>query len=352
MTARKGKPAPPAARDEEAEQRDTLATMLEEFGPAGHTVKLYRQSDTPPRRMDYVATLELTPTLVEDVQAKFGGGVYRGQVHNETGFMRGRSINFSIAGRAKIRDEEEGRPGGDRITRLEEKIDKLSEKPANGDGVERVVNIITGIATALTPLLAPLLARNGGGDVVATLTLVKDAEERGERRGQQLGTLLAGGGGSTDSLADVAKAYLPQLVTLVSQNVKVRQQQNGATPVAEVAPPAPPALPPGEVLPREYDWLPTLRPVYGQLAREADENNDPGLIADYALSKMPAPLLEAIQRASMLPDFRDRMRAELATVAAAHSEWLDEFLARIIEDCAPEVPAPPTSTRTAKGKKK
>lgn len=345
---------------EEEEPRDPIADLRAQFGMEGYRLKLERYNETPPKHWEYVAMIEPSEELHEYIMSEYGGGKYRIQVRTASGYQKGGLFSLNIAGLSKSPQDRNG-AGGEQLARLEKVVERLAERPAtNGDeALTRIVAIITTIATAATPIIAALMNRPAtqGADVATTLQLVSDAEARGRRLGEQLGTLTAaaaggGGGERSDSLGDVAREYLPKIVDLARDNMKRRH--NGAAPApvppGDTAPvatiPAPALLPDASDLAQEYRWLAQLRPYYGRLLQEAARDRDPALVADVALSEMDVPTLEAVARAAQRPDFTDTLNVELAAIHFRHADWLHDFLERIIENSQPEEPTPP------KGRKK
>ena len=328
-----------------ADPAEEIAGILDQLGAADATIRLMRQRREPPRIYQHLAMLPLSLDMIEEVQAQFGGGDYKAHVHNGPERVKGRTVTFSIAGKPKAfhADDETAQP--DRIAALQDEIRQLREAQTKDDGVAKIVATFTAITTALTPLVKPLLENMGsnkGGDLNGTLMLLQAAETKGEARGRELGKLLAGGG-SEHSMSDVALAYLPTLKDMVAA------RKNAPTPAAlSTVSPSPvtdaPAPMPGQTqntddLPAEYEWLRIVRPIYGRLQQQAQLNVDASLIAEYAMAQVSAQsdeLADAIEAATQRADFRERMRQELAPIAARHAQWVDEFITAVIEQCGPE----------------
>lgn len=346
-------------REVDEQPPDDLSELLAQYG-SGYRVKIQRQSDAPPRNWLYVETMDLTPEVVEDVKERFGGGNYRGLVYDGVKYVRGGTMTFSIAGRAKREDDGES-AATDRLGRLEAAVLKLVEKPEGG-GIAAGVALVTSMIAALTPIIAPFVAKigagGGGADVVTTLQLMQDAETKGYAQGEQMGKLLAGV--PTDGgIAEVAKQNLPVVLGLIRDQIKSRAP--GTAPAASAPPVA--IVEDARVqvdanpLPSEYDWLPTLRPFYPRIAAQADNDTDPTVIADFALSQMDPPLVVAIQAATKRDDFLPVMRGELASIAQTHHQWVEEFLGQVVNACREEADAttvPPVAktTRTTKSPRK
>lgn len=340
MAARKRsipvQPAPALTEDDEG--REALSTILSEYGGAGgYNVKLQRQSTTPPRMWLYLATVELTPDFVDDIQARFGGGLYRGTLYQGSKYMAGRVLKFAIDGKPKSADDDDTSQDAGRLARLEEAIAKLSEPKSNGNGLTDGVALVTTLIAALVPVLKS--PAGNGPDAVALLALMNTAEEKGERRGRELGRLESGG---TDSMASVAEKYLPPIISLMRdkrERIDQAPASNGAG--APPPPPQPVALPQPSMAPTqepepEYFWLAALRPYYAAVVAQANADADPEVIADFAVMKFDDDLCNAIYTASSRGDFTAIMRREFAPIFSTRPDWLAEFLARIVQAVTPD----------------
>lgn len=345
----KRKARPKIAESAEERERDGLAALLNEFGAIGYQVKLYRQSDAPPRVWLYLNKLEMSPELVEDVQSQYGGGSYRALVYDGQKYVKGGTILFAIAGKPRLDDDAAG--GGDRLARLERQLERIAEPKTNS--VEQGVTLITGIIAALTPLVAPLLTllkpRENGGSVVETLQLVSDAEARGEARGRTIGTLEADKGGA--SLGDVANQYLPAIVSVLDNNRKQRALPAGAAPATPEAAPAAAVTPAPFPVPTttpepEYLWMQELRPFHPRLMQQARADTDPAIVADFALAQMPDELLAAIATAAARSDFTTILTTELVTIGQQYPAWVENFVFRVWQVSQPEPAAAAPKART------
>jgi len=347
MAARKRsnpvQPAPNATDDDEI-GREALTTLLDEYGSAGgYSVRLQRQSPTPPRIWLYVASLDLTPDLVEDVRLRFGGGNYRGVLYQGSKYMPGRVLKFAIDGKPKSPDDDDAETNQDtgRLARLEEAIAKLSEPKSNGNGLTDGVALVTTLIAALVPVLKS--PAGNGPDAVALLALMNTAEEKGERRGRELGRLESGG---NDSMVSVAEKYLPPIISLMrDKRERIDQAPASVAPAPISSPPAviqqpQPSMAPTQEPEPDYFWLASLRPYYAAVVSQANADADPEVIADFAVMKFDDDLCNAIYTASSRPDFTAIMRREFAPIFSTRPEWLAEFLARIVLAVTPDQELP------------
>lgn len=334
-------PAPPltTAQNEEENERATLDTLLDEYGASGYMLKISRQKETPPRLWQYLATMELTSELVEDVKAQYGGGNYRGLLYSGVKYVQGKVLRFSIAGRPKL-DEEPDSPSDDRMTRLEVALAKLSE-PKSGNPLNEGLVLVTGLIAALVPVFKSTGSGGNHQDPAVLLALMQGAEERGERRGREIGRLENGAQG--DGMSATVKEYMPSIISLMKDKAT---RQIAAPPESPAALPAPaatdsPAAQPVNPAPTvplepEYAWLAALRPFYGALAQQADDNADPEIIADFALMKFDDELIRIVHESTSRPDFHAIMRRELRAISLRHPEWVDAFVTRIVTGVDPD----------------
>ena len=309
-------------------ESDTLADLIAQHG-GGNRAKLSRFTVTAGiKRWEYIDTVDVTPTLLDDVKQTYGGGAYRALVSRHDGtYIKGGTLTFDIAGKSK--DPRDDEIADDRLTRLETALAQKTKPSDIGDVVKNITLVVTALGAVLTPII-PLLRANGGTDPVHLLGLLQDAETKGEQRGREYGKLLAGTG--TDSLADVATKFFPPLMSLVGENMKRQRAESAPIPA-----PVPDAVAVVDALPLEYQWLPALRPFYHHIAGQARAERNPDIIADFALQQMDDTLLQAVTAAARRDDFKPVMLGELATVAIHAPDWLNDFLERIISETLPEI---------------
>lgn len=356
------KPAPIAD-----DRPEIVQQLLAQYGQSGYRSDVKRLTLSRPQRWESLGRIDLTTNLEDDVRQLYGGGDFKCYTLESDGtYVKGAIIPLTIGGPPKFPSE----PGTEstELARLEAKIAELSAAKSD-DGTERMIKLFAMVTAAAAPIVTGLVGllkdnNRGGGDVVETLRLVQDAETRGEERGKQLGTLIAGG--AEPGLGATAAQYLSPLLELAKmQMAKSRHpgQPVGTTPVVMTPPPGTavpsPATPnAGEVLQREYDFLPTLRPHYPALYPHAQADTDPGIVADFSLTYLSEDLMEAARAAVLREDFKPTMRAEFTAVQLRDSDgnptqvvafpaaWVEKYLECVIFALSPDEPPP------AKGGKK
>lgn len=338
-----------------APERDPIADLLAQFDPTGIKAKLNR-IDPKTRKAAYLETIDpINPaTLQEDVQAKHGGGEYRAYIYVNNEYMPGKYLDFSIAGLPKAPNEEE------RLARIEAKIG-APPAAANGAGLTMIRDIVaigTPLVAGLGAVLIPLLTRKDGSSAAELLKLTQDAEDRGERRGVEMGRLKASRNGEGENgMMAVANAYLPPLLQAWTDRRRGDAPQTNPSPQTDAMPapdraqlsPADPARMP------EYAWLTKVRPFLPHLVNQAKIGAQPGVVMEFALSQIPNETLQAIDTATTRPDFQTIMRVELLAHLHQYPEWADEFLAELIEFAHPsgdDDDAPPPAPRAKAGRKK
>ena len=338
MPARTRKKAPAPAEAPEDVGAESIAELVAQFSQANTRCRLFRFNETA-RRLEYVTTLAPTVDLIEKTQQSYGGGEYTARLCDDSGkLIKGASIRFTIAGPARYPDEL-----------LEAPRAVVHAAPVDSS-VERLVTIVTALVGAVTPLVVPLLTRKPAEaqSITDTLALMQAAEDRGERRGEQLGELRARGGREPkESITDVAKAFVPVVSSLIDKVQMRRQEQPGQPPRAPQLE-APPALP-APAVPTGYEWLATLRPYYPMLLQQAARGNDPAMLADFTLDQCDDELFTKVETAAQAPGFLETLTRDMPGLATSHPEWLAAYLARIVENCQPETePAIDLTTRERK----
>lgn len=343
MTPRK-KAVIPLESPEPFNEVDELMAQLD----GGSIIAKLQRENLTTKRWDHVGRLEpVTADFLDDVRAAYGGGNYRARFYNGGQYIKGGYKSFSVAGKPKD-DDDDTKPGA-----------PAAAAPAVKSGVEwakDIAAVVTPLAAALATLV-PIFrgSGNSGTDVVKTVSMLHEAEERGERRGRTIGQLEAGGPREKEAtMLDVAREYAGPFFKLMAD----RQQAHQAPP-QQIPPQHPPAqlpapmAPPLPTLHAAYSFLVPIRPAYAMLAAQASTDRDPGVIADFVLAQMDEPQLRAMVTATTREDFMATMRAELAPIAERYPEWLDDFLSRIVQVCQQEeeeeTPAP--SPKAKRGKK-
>ena len=65
----------------------------------------------------------------------------------------------------------------------------------------------------------------------------------------------------------------------------------------------------GPPMPAEYQWLVALRPFRASIEREAEQDTDPNVVADYALEKLKnSPMEAAVYACALREDFAPTLR--------------------------------------------
>ena len=306
---------------------ESIAELVQQFGEHSTKCRLFRRNDST-QRLEYLATTLPSVDLIEKTQQSYGGGYYSVQLCDDAGkIVKGAHMRFTIAGPSRFPDDDAPRAAV-----------QAREPAAIDSGVERLVTIVTALVGAVSPLVVPLLNRKPAAEqsITDTLALMQAAEERGERRGEQLGALRAGGPSQPrESLADVARAYVPLVSTLIQS---ARMKPNGATPAAVPVPAAiaAPVAAPAAPVPDGYEWLATLRPYYPMLLQQAARGNDAAMLADFTLDQCDDALFELVEAAAQRPGFAETLTADMPAIAQQHPEWLAAYLARVVENCQPQ----------------
>lgn len=306
---------------------DPLDALLAEFSESGHYVKLQRQTERAPRVWQHIGRIELSHDMVEDVREQFGGGAYKALIYTALHKYK-RTVDFHVAGRPKVLEGEEvsaatSLPVPDYVARIEALLERMKPAAPPVDPLDTALKIV-----ALMQKSEPAVA---GADVATTLKMLQDAEERGERRGMQLGELKAGGGGG-DSLGDVAAKYLPGLIDVMRANTPAHPAPVAyvPTPVAPASAPAP-AIVPALTLPAGYEWLAELLVLYPRLHQQAVTSRDPEVIADFAVEQFSDELADRIAAVSARDEFVMTVIGALPPQSAQYHEWFVRFLERMRE---------------------
>lgn len=334
--------------DAPADDTSELDEVLAQFDNVGITARLSRYNEAvSPKRWDYVGTIEpVTPTIEDDVKERFGGGSYRMRLYKDGVYLKGKGyVTFSINGRPKDADASAVHASPAQPQKSTE--EKIKEWVPLGVAVSTAIATIIG-ALKPAPSTAP-----AGPDMLSTLKMVRDAEETGQRRGEMIGELKAGMPREKGGMMEVAQSFAGPFFKMLEK----RQELAAGNPPQQ-SPPMANQLPPTTStdttapLSEGYGFLAPMRPFYPQLAAQAQSNVDPEIIADFVLAKMSAEHLHAIQTAARRPDFIATMQTELAPIVTEFPDWVDDFLARIIEAATlEEEPDPPPTTKRVRAKK-
>lgn len=322
---------------------EQLSSLLEELGGAGYRVRMDRKDSRG--ELEYLGTVDLTPDLLDDVRARWGGGRYRGRVVNARGGYE-RSLTFGIAGAP--RDPEPapapvaGAAAPDRLAHLEAIVTRLgeqlggtlarlerSERPDDLQQFARFATLMRELAPAATNTPAPAAPADPLDSLTRLLTFQSALEERMGPRG---------GGGPAFDVAALVRDGVKPLVGVLEKKIDLEREamlRRGGRPVAVVereaaAPaPAPLAQTPLALLVHQ---LPGFGRVFLANCARADKSAE--LYAETVLDQLPGDVVDALPELLAGDDIGERL-AELVPEWNGHGAWFGELAAALLASLNP-----------------
>jgi hypothetical protein len=349
-------PAAPAA------PVDRAATLLDHADDANDVVQFWEENNG---RWAYIERFDVPDVravgLEEFILQRYGGGKYKAGIRSRTAGVYGQSVVVSIAGPRKSDHERNAfktpatpppaaaaaPSSSNNPPAWVEKIllpfgvtfataiagflgKKLLESPPAAPGIDPVL------------LRAALRDRGAGGealDSIKVMQLLRDAEDRGEKRGRELGELLAGGDG--DGVASAINQAAPIMNRMLDVAERRGRRRAPALPPGDTANassddvPRSPAPPPSDIVPA---WLrPFMR--YKRLLLDAADNGQSvgpiaGMVIENASEETWAAIVEAEQANRLVTDIFAAL-PELSSTPERRT-----FAGAIVEELRQEIHAP------------
>ncbi len=263
--------------DDEPGEESTLGTLLAQFGDEAMSYKVRVDRKDARGERFYLGTVPLTADLLDEIKAKWGGGIFRGRISTEHGAYV-RSLTFGIAG-AQRDPEATSAAAPSELTELRGIVGALvSSVQALSDAARAPAPQVSSLsqfaemakimrdltpapvaAAPATPMLEMFAMMNGFQDMRDRLT--EDAEPR-------------------DGLASVVDKGLNALTPLLQQKLDNDAKALTTRGRRRIAP-----LAPSDPVAALAAKIPGAARMY--LANQAKRDKEPGLYAEVILDALP-----------------------------------------------------------------
>lgn len=351
------------------EQQAEFDRFMEEVGPEGAKIKLYRVVATG--GYAYCETVPCPPDVEEYITATWGGGRYQVRLRSKENQPLG-TKTITIEGAPKNPRTPDGAPVAPHadpgaLSDVAKLLIQMADKRADdANALLRTVletrNAAPATGTGIADIIGAVKEVMAMGRVVDPREQMKQMGEA-MKEGMALGQEMRGGGARKTEWADVVKDALPAIGEVARAMSATAQRP--AQPPRRVAP-GPPAQVVGSIPPAPGTetadavvdappvdranvppWLLAVEPYLPLLVAMAHGGMNPEATADQILEKLPDDVFNALEADARVDGWIGRTLAVLPPqLSQAHAGWttmvLTAIQAAVLEppgDDVPEVPA-------------